>query len=242
MLRRFLIIIACLVPVVPVVSAAVAVQAQSLPAGREAEIREVVVAYLQQKTASLGCESRLKRFSIIGTPALPPGKLEFEVVAPQQWEGWGRASISVIARQGNRVVSNISIRVEVEALADMVVTVRQIDYGSIISAADITLRKQDLSAVQGRYLGRIEDAAGKKARTTFKANAVVRSDQLERVPLIKAGQMVTIIAENERMRITATGKAKSAGVEGDTITVQNLNSLKDLPARIIDAGTVRIVF
>ena len=60
--------------------------------------------------------------------------------------------------------------------------------------------------------------------------------------MIKAGQLVNIIAENERMRISVTGKAKSAGAEGDTITVQNLNSLKELPARVIDAGTVQIVF
>jgi len=217
-------------------------QAQSTPGGREAEIRASVLAYVQQKTANLGCEVRLKRFTINGNAALPSGPLEYEVVAPQQWEGWGSAGISVIARQGDKVVRNMSLRVEIEALADMVVTVRQVDHGSIISPADLALRKQDVSLVQGRYLGRIEDAAGKKARTTFKANAAVRSDQLEKVPLVKVGQLVTIIAENERMRISVTGKAKSAGAEGDTITVQNLNSLKELPARVIDAGTVRIVF
>jgi flagellar basal body P-ring formation protein FlgA len=224
------------------VSAAAPVQAEPINSGREAEIREAVTAFVRQKTANLGCEIRLKRLTINGTLALPAGQLEYEVIAPQQWEGWGSAGISVIARQGDRVVSNISLRVEIEALADMVVTVRQIDYGSIISASDLALHKQDLSAAQGRFLCRIEDAAGKKARTTFRANAVVRSDQLERVPLIKAGQLVNIIAENERMRISVTGKAKSAGAEGDTITVQNLNSLKELPARVIDAGTVQIVF
>lgn len=224
------------------VAVVTAAQAQAAPAGREAEIRQAVEDFVQQKTASLGCQVRLKRLSNIGTVALPAGALEYEVVAPQQWEGWGSAGISVIVRQGDRVVRNMSLRVEVEALADMVVTVRQIDHGSVISAADLALRRQDVALAQGRYLGRIEDAAGKKARTTLKANAVVRNDQLEKVPLIKTGQLVTIVAENERVRITVTGKAKSAGAEGDTITVQNLNSLKELPARVIDAGTVRIVF
>jgi flagella basal body P-ring formation protein FlgA len=233
-------IIVCIVFVAAFAAAAPA--AEQTGSGREAEIREVVMAYVKQKTANLGCESRLKRFSITGVVSLPEGPLEYEVIAPQQWEGWGNAGITVIARQGDRIVRNISLRIEVEALANMVVTVRQIDYGSVISAADIALRKQDLSAVQGRYLVRIEDVVGKKARTTFKSNAAVRSDQLEKVPVVKVGQLVTIVAENERMRITATGKAKSAGAEGDTITVQNLDSLKELPARVIDAGTVQIVF
>jgi len=218
MLRHILLVILF---VVSLVTTGMATQTQPARSGRDAEIREAVMAYVQQKTANLGCEIRLKRFSISDTESLPAGPLDYEIVAPQQWEGWGNVGISVIARQGERVVRNFSLRVEVEALADMVVTVRQIDHGSIISAADLALRKQDVSLAQGRYLGRIEDVTGKKARSTLKANAAVRSDQLEKVPLIKAGQLVTILAENERMRITVTGKAKSAGAEGDTITVQN---------------------
>lgn len=234
--RTILIILGCLF-LVPFLALA------KVPASvHEAEIRAAVASYLKQKTAGLGCEVTIKRLTIGGSQLLPEGPLEYEVIAPQQWEGWGSTAVSVIVRQGERVVQNIPVRVEVEALAEMVVTVRQIDHGSVISASDLTLRKQDLSSVRGRYLGRIEDVAGKKARTTLRANAAVNPDQLEKIPLVKSGQMVTIIAENERMRITVTGKARGSGAEGDTINVQNMNSLKEIPARIIDAGTVLVVF
>lgn len=213
-----------------------------IPAGRAAEVQQAVLSYVQQRTADIGCETRVKRLTISGNPSFPTGTLDYEVVAPQQWEGWGRAGISVIVRKGARVVGNLTVWVEVEALVDMVVTVRQINHGSVIAATDIALRKQDIAAVQGRYLARTEDVVGKKARVTLRPNAAIRSDQLEKVPLIRAGQLVTIIAENERMRITVTGKSKSAGAEGDTITVQNLGSLKELPARVLDSNTVLIVF
>ncbi|BCS55804.1 flagellar basal body P-ring formation chaperone FlgA [Geobacter sp. SVR] len=209
---------------------------------RETEIRNAVSAFVQQKTANLGCETSIRRLSISGNPLLPEGTLEYEVVAPQQWEGWGSVSIAVIARQKDRIVRNIAVRVEVEALADMVVTVRQIDRGQVLSAADLAVRRQDVAASQGRYLKRIEDAVGKVARTTLKPNSTLRNDQLEKVPLVKSGQMVTIVAESPTMRITVTGKARGSGAEGDTIVVQNLNSLKELSARIIDAGTVLVVF
>lgn len=209
---------------------------------RDEEIRNAVAAYVQQRTSSLGCEARIRRLSFAGTTSVPGDNLQYEVVAPQQWEGWGSAGISIIIRDGDRVVRNIPARVEVEALVDMVVTVRQIDHGSVLVAEDLSLRRMDLAAVQGRYLPTLSEAVGKKARITLKANMPVRSDQLERVPVIKAGQIVTIIAENDRMRITVTGKAKNSGSVGDTITVQNLNSMKEIPARIIDAGTVAVVF
>lgn len=209
---------------------------------RDIEIRAAVMDYVKQKTSGLDCEIRIKRFYIGGKPSFPEGQLDYEVVAPQQWEGWGNANISLIARQGERIVQNIPVRIEVEALAEMVVTVRQINHGDIISSSDLALRRLDVAAVQGHYLKSVGDVTGKKARITLKGNSPVKADQLEKVPLIKTGQLVTMIAENDRIRITVTGKAKNAGAEGDTITVQNLSSLKEIPARVIDAGTVMVVF
>lgn len=238
MIRNMLLIVVCLL-LVPLL---VLAQTDSSPGGSEAEIRQAVMAYVQQKTANLGFDIRIKRLSFAKNIKLPEGVLNYDVIAPQQWEGWGQASLAVIVRQDDKVVRNIPVVVEVEALADMVVAVRQIDHGSLISAADLTLRKQDVASAQGRFLTSIEDVAGKKARTTFRANVPVKSDQLENVPVVKSGQIVTIVAENERMRITVTGKARASGAVGDTIPVQNLNSLKELPARIIDAGTVVVVF
>ena len=209
---------------------------------REAEIRAAVETYVRQKTAGMGCDIRIKRFSLNSASALPEGPLEYEIVAPQQWEGWGSASIAVIARQGERVVRNMPVRVEIEALAEMVIAVHQIDHGSIVGARDVAIKKLDVAGTQGHYLGSINDVVGKKARSTIRPNTPFRPDQLEKMALIKSGQIVTIVAENDRMRVTITGKAKNAGGEGDTITVQNINSLKEFPARIVDANTVMVAF
>jgi flagella basal body P-ring formation protein FlgA len=206
------------------------------------EIRAAVETYIQQKTAQLGYDVRIKKFSMSGPTDLPEGPIDYEVVAPQQWEGWGNAGIAVIARQGSRVVRNIPVRIEVEALAEMVIPLHQIDNGSVIHASDVVLKKRDVSGIQGRYVGDVGDVIGKKARTTLRANTPIKPDQIEKVALIRSGQAVTILAETGNMKITVTGKAKSAGAAGDTIIVQNLNSLKEFPALIVDAKTVAIAF
>jgi flagella basal body P-ring formation protein FlgA len=54
--------------------------------------------------------------------------------------------------------------------------------------------------------------------------------------------MVTIVAENAAFRVTATGRAKGNGAEGDTVMVQNMNAQKDVAAVVVDAGTVRVEF
>ena len=216
-------------------------QQTTKPINRESEIISSITEYVRQKSDSVA-ETRIKRVTFNSLKGLPVGVLEYELVVPGQWDGWSTTNFAVIARQRNRVVGNIMARVEIEALTNMVVAARNIEPGTIISAADLVLRKQELAGTHGRYLARIEDIVGKKARSTIRPNLAVRPEQIEKVPLIKTGQMVTILAENERMRITVTGKAKSSGAEGDTITVQNLNSLKDIPALVRDASTVVVVF
>jgi len=236
-MKRLILTACMMVLLLPALCAAAQLSPQ-----RQAEIRETVMNYLKQKHANQPVEIRLKRMVVSNEYNLPAGKLDYDLIAPQQWGGWGGATIAVIARRADRVVGNFSVRVDVEVLAEMLFAVRQIGYGHVLTAGDLVLRKHDIAAIQGRYLSRIEDAVGKKARMTLRANVPVRSDQIQTVPIIKAGQMVTIVAENERMRITVTGKARGAGAVGDTIIVQNLSSLKQFPARIVNAETVRIVY
>ncbi len=209
---------------------------------REREVREAVTAFVTARTADMGWDVRIRRITISDALKLPEGAIDYEVIAPQQWEGWGNASMAVLARQNDRMVRNIPVRVDVEARTDMVVTLRQIEHGTIIAASDLALQNREISNNSSRSSRRIEDIAGKKARTIMKANQPVRTDQVEKVPLIKSGQMVTIIAENEVMKVSVAGKARSSGAEGDIITVQNQNSFKEIPARVLNATTVQVAF
>lgn len=209
---------------------------------REQEVREVVAAFVATRTAGMGWDVRIRRITISDALKLPDGSVDYEIVAQQQWEGWGNISIMVLARQKERVVRNIPVRVEVEALADTVVTLRQIEHGAGITAADIVLQKREITQNSHLAARSVDAVIGKKARTTIRANQPVRADQIEKVPLVKSGQIVTIIAENGVMKISVSGKAHSSGAEGDVIRVQNLTSLKEIPAKVIDASTVQVAF
>lgn len=218
------------------------VQPAASAVDRGDEIRRVVTDFVTARTAGMGWVVRIRRLTGTDALKLPEGKIDFEVVAPQQWEGWGNVGVSVVARQNGRVIMNIPVRVDVEALTDMVVTLHQVEHGEILSDTDIALKKLVISNSSNLAARSINDVVGKKARSTLRANQPVLANQIERVPLVKSGQMVTIIAENEVMKISVSGKARSAGAEGDTIRVQNLTSLKEISARVISATTVQVAF
>ncbi|MDD2851624.1 MAG: flagellar basal body P-ring formation chaperone FlgA [Desulfuromonadaceae bacterium] len=209
---------------------------------REQEVRTAITSFVAARTASMGWDIRIRRMTFSDIPKLPDGLIEYEIVAPQQWEGWGGINIAVLARQHDRVISNIPVRIDVEALADTVVTLRQVDNGTILTASDLAVQKREITQNSRFAVHSIKDLTGKKVRTTIRPNQPVRLDQVEKIPLIKSGQLVTIVIENETMKISVSGKARSSGAEGDTIRVQNLSSLREIPARVISASTVQVAF
>jgi flagella basal body P-ring formation protein FlgA len=209
---------------------------------RNLEIQEAVTAFVATRTSSMGWDVHLRRINIPSSLKLPDGVIDYEIVAPQKWEGWGSITLTVLARQKNRLLRNMLVEVDVEALADTVVAVHEIKNGSTIVADDLALQKRKLE--QGSHLGfrSIDEAVGKKARTIIQANQPVRTDQIEIIPLIKSGQMVTIIVEKGVFKLSVTGKARRSGVAGDFIEVQNLTSHKEIKAKVIDESTVQVPF
>jgi flagella basal body P-ring formation protein FlgA len=208
----------------------------------EARVRQIITDYLLQKTKDLGMDIQLKKVGFSGEVALPAGNTSYEVVSPQEWEGWGRGSLALIVRVDDRVVKNIPLNVEVEALADVVVAVRAMERGMVLEKGDVALQKRDMATVPGRTCRNLEEVIGKQVRVGLRGNYPIRSDYLERLPLVKRGQLVTIIAENDKFRITSSGRVKGNGAEGDTVQVQGLNAQKDITAVVVDASTVRVEF
>jgi flagella basal body P-ring formation protein FlgA len=209
---------------------------------KEQEIRKVIEEFVKNRTESLSVELNIRKIGYRGDLSLPSGQVEYEVKAPQQWEGWGSASLAVIVRVDGRVLKNIPVRVDVEAMTDMVVTTRQMEQGEIIGSSDVAMQKRDLASAGNKICRNINDVVGKRLKSSLRGNVPLRSDQLEKLPLIKSGQVVTILLENELIRVTATGRAKGAGAAGDSVIVQNLASQKDIQARVVDSATVKVEF
>lgn len=209
---------------------------------KEARVREAVTGFIMERTAGSGLDIRIVHIGYRGDVAVPAGRVSFDLVAPQQWEGWGRTVLGLVVRVDGRVVRNTSVPVEVEALTEMVVALRPLERGEVIGEGDVALQKRDLATAPPKICRVPAEVVGKRARIGLKANAPIRSDFLEKVPLVKYGQPVVIIAENGALRVTAAGRAKGVGAEGDIIAVENLGSRKDVRARVLDSGSVAVDF
>ncbi len=208
----------------------------------EREVRSAVTRFLAEKLEGRGWQTTIAQLSFPQGIRLPKGTRELELIAPSSWDGWGPVSLALVVRVNGEIQKNLPLRLQVDARTDMVVATRQLMAGTVLAADDLQLQQRDVAQAGGLQIREISEAVGKKLRTMARSGAPIRSNQLEKVPVVRGGQLVTILAESAGLRISVTGRAKSSGGIGDLIRVENLSSHREIPARVIDATTVEAAF
>ncbi len=209
---------------------------------KEKTLQEAVENFIMEKTRDSGLEIKIKRITIGGDIAVPAGKVDYEFIAPRRWQGWGKTLLGLVIRVDDQLVKNMSITVEVAALAEVVVALHPLPRNAVVEQSDVSLQKRDLATTSEKVCFSLSDVLGKRVRVPLRVNTPIRSDYLERVPLVKYGQFVTIVVETGDLRVTATGVARGKGAEGDLVMVQNMSSKKVVQGRVVDEGTVAVNF
>jgi flagella basal body P-ring formation protein FlgA len=124
--------------------------------------------------------------------------------------------------------------------ADMriVVPAHAIPRGTIISDADLAYQTVDPSSVQAGIVTSMNDLDGMQARRVLRAGEPVRPDDVRKPILVTKGSTVTMTFAVPGVTLTAIGKAMSEGGMGETVTVLNPISYRQIACTVTGAGTV----
>ena len=87
-----------------------------------------------------------------------------------------------------------------------------------------------------------EEVLGKRTKRAIKANEVLRTNHIELPPMVRRGDVVSIIAESDGLMITTLGEVRKKGCRGERIRVVNLDSKKGIYGRVLDSNTVKVDF
>lgn len=125
--------------------------------------------------------------------------------------------------------------------ARMPVLARNFNRGEAIRESDIQwveVREDQVRA------GMITDAAamiGLEPRFSVRANAPVRSGDLQRPVLVGRNATVTMVLKTAFMSLTTQGRAIDEGGKGDIVHVTNLQSKRTVEAIVEGPGTVSVI-
>lgn len=126
-----------------------------------------------------------------------------------------------------------------ESGARVAVPARDIARGEIIADSDLTYGSATPGQMRGGLAVAIADLSGMQARRYLRAGELVMSSDVRRPVLISKGETVTMTFEMPGVSLTATGRALSEGGLGESVTVVNPVSYRQIMATVTGPGTVR---
>lgn len=185
---------------------------------------------------------QIKKICVSNSALLPKGNITYKVVAPRNADFLGNVPLSVLFKVNRRLKKKIWVTVNIEVLTELVVTKRPLRRYQVITEDDIHLKKMDLSKVKSHAVTTYEEVLGKRTKRAIKTGEILRTDHIELPPLVKRGDVVSIIAESDGLKITALGEVRKKGCRGERIKVLNLDSKKCVYAHVLDSNTVRVDF
>jgi len=177
------------------------------------------------------------------TPVIVPnGNVQYIVEFPSLGGTRGQLPVSILFIEGERFRKRVNLTAHLTTLGEVFVAKTYLPRGKAIEAQDIEMVMRDLNEAPKDVILSSEAVMGKVLKRAVSQGEVLRLSALEEPILIKRGQLVTILAENERLKITALGQAQENGAKGDIIKVTNVDSKKVVQGRVIEKDIVKVEF
>lgn len=185
------------------------------------------------------------RFELVGLnfgqlPALPPGRAAYRFV-PQSSANPTHLTGTFFFAVDGREVGRSRVTAQIDLYVPALVAARALARGQVLSEGDLSLSMVPYAQSKGA-LSSSEPAVGSTLKNNLAPGEVVRDRNLTKSVVVRRGDMVTIIAQQGGLRVTASGQARQDGAMGEVISVINVNSKKVVSARVIGPNQVEIIF
>lgn len=239
---QFLVILCCLL--LPLLTVRAEAGPDDNQAGKvlaQGELQDIFSEIIRQNIPAHIEEFRISDFSSDPTSlSVPDGKLAYRLTNQFLCASPGKKFISAVLTVNGRECGQVKMYGNLQFWGTVVLASHSISRRAIISAEDIETDFRDISMLGDSLLGKPEQAIGKQLYKSLRAGDIVFAHLLKDPPLVKRGDLVTIIAKSGGLQVSAPGEVKKAGAIGEIVQVKNLMSRRILQARVVDEGLVEV--
>lgn len=169
-----------------------------------------------------------------------PWDVDFHFRMPRN--GVGRIVYTGIISQNGRPRQRLTGSLSLDRKARGVQVRRLIRRGEIIKPGDLVALETSLSRLPADTFSSVENLAGAAARSELRPGAWLTGRMIESPTIIKRNQVVTMKLERGALHISCKVIAKQKGRTGDIIRVQNIQTGREVPARIISRELVEPIY
>ncbi len=205
-------------------------------------IRKAIYDHLQREFAGKVHEVHVT----LGDPQQPiavsGGALALTVSAADIEGSLGRRVFQVHVAINGALSRTIEATTDVAAYLDTLTPVRLIKMDEEIDVDDVVTTRVAVFDLKTVYATDPREVIGKAAVRPLAPQAPIKLTALRRPFVVRKGDRVMIEAKMGGLSIQTAGVTKSNGELGQTVTVSNTDSGKEVRAKVVGPGVVRVDF
>ncbi|UCH44599.1 MAG: flagellar basal body P-ring formation protein FlgA [Nitrospiraceae bacterium] len=134
----------------------------------------------------------------------------------------------------------IAVQASVDAYEMVMKSKRPFRKGYVIKSDDIYAAKMSIKKIPQGAVSDSQGITGKALKRSIAANMPVVQKMMEISKVVKRGQHVVLLVEQNGLNITAAGKTKEKGYVGMPVKAINIDSNKEVVGILIDENTIRV--
>ncbi|HZS11019.1 MAG TPA: flagellar basal body P-ring formation chaperone FlgA [Nitrospirales bacterium] len=205
------------------------------------QLRASIVRAVEERLGTLASDVQVHLLDEPDAISVPGGRLEIRPKTVAD-DVIGRRVYQLSIIVDGTVARSVSVKAETLAWADVVTAARNLRRDDVLEADDITLERVALASGKQELVRSMEDVIGKRLTKPVSVHKPLPISALTEPYAVRRGDRVTIEAKRGGLLIQTAGLTKGAAQAGDSVTVTNLDSGKDVRARVIGPGSVRVEF
>lgn len=215
----------------------------------EARLEQAFFALVSEGTPWPVADLKVEEFS--STPAslnLPLGALEFQPVNQPHTQYLGKKRLQVAVLVNGQEEARVSMAGQLKLFGDVVAASRRMNRHTVLKAEDLQVVRRDISQMAPDLLRAPEGEnvlgglRGLRLKNSVQAGELLFATMVEATPLVRRGNLVTILASAGRISVSVPGEMRDSGAKGEVVRVKNLMSRREILAQVVDKNTVRVVF
>ena len=173
---------------------------------------------------------------------LPQGNVTLDCKLPGRKRRVGRVHFLCLIKMAGEIKKRLRLYADVKVAYDVYRPIRSLKMGHVIQPGDVELTQLKSDQVLRNIISDETDIMGHRLIRNLEEGETILAHMVQKIPLVKNGDRILIIAHKGSLRVTAPGVVRQNGFKNDTVRVENLQSRKIILGTVIDSRTVRINF
>jgi len=172
----------------------------------------------------------------------PKGNLKFDCKLPGRKKRIGRVHFLCLVKVGGAIKKRLRLYADVKIAYDIYRPIQSLKMGHVFRPGDVELTQLKSDHLLRNIISDETDIIGHRLIRNIDQGETILAHMVKKIPLVKNGDRILIIAKKGSLRVTAPGVVRQNGFKNDTVRVENIHSRKIVLGTVIDSRTVQINF